>query len=192
MNSLSYPYPSFETLFGIILWVNICWNLWSNCCGLFHLISFLYSLSWIWLYVIWDLAYDIVFIISFFKLIPLVLWKCFICYQGTLPLSFIYSIPWTCIFIYSQCLITSCYVLITSLILDLSRINVVCIIRHLLYYTCWTNPIILWKHFELQLRYVPSLFLYAWFHLICMSCVSNILLIFCSYHFYPIFDLGIH
>ena len=97
-----------------------------------------------------------------------------------------------CIF---SCLITSCYALITFFILALSGMHVMCSIRHLLYYTCWTNPIILWKCFGLKLRYILFLrFLYAWFHLICIFCMSSILLGFCYYHiclvlilWYPLF-----
>ena len=62
----------------------------------------------------------------------------------------------------------------------------ICIIGHLLYYAYWTILIVLWKCFGLQLRYVHSLFLYAWFHLICMSCMTSILLGFCYYHLYLI------
>ena len=98
----------------------------------------------------------------------MVLWKCFICYQGMLPPYFIYLIPWTCMpcFYIFSCLITFYYALITSLILDSSEMHVVCIIGYFLYYTCWTNPIILWKHFKLQFRYILFFFLYAWFLLL--------------------------
>ena len=166
---------------------NISWILKFDYCVSSHLNLLLCSLFWIWLYRKWDLIYDIPFIISFIKLIPLVLWKRFLCYQGTLHLSLICLIPWTymsCFNIFS-CLITSCYALITSLILGLSGMHVGCIVGHFLYSTCSTNPIILWKHFGLQLRYVPFLFLYAWFHSICMFCVSNILLSFFYGHFLP-------
>ena len=97
------------------------------------------------------LTYDIVFIISFIKLILLVLWKHFICHQGTLPLSLMYLFHGhlCLVFIYSH----DYYFL--------SGMHVVCIIGHFPCYTCWTNPIILWKYLELQLKYVPFLFLYS-------------------------------
>ena len=146
------------------------------------------------MHVKWDFAHIIAFIILFIKLILLVLCKHFICYQDMFPLFFIYLIPWTCMsyFYIFLFLITSYYVFITSLIFYFSGIHVMCIIRHLLCYTCWTNPIVLWKCFGLRLRYIPFIFLYTWFHLICISCVSSILLDFCYYHLCIIFVLGLH
>ena len=122
-------------------------------CILFHLdhiYSSLYYMIWDTLCIMWGLTYDFLFIIIIYELTLLfyesVLYVIKVCFLFSLSTCFHYMYALFLISSWLFHLVLPCSYIIISLVLNLGGMRVVYVMELLLYFTCWVNPIILWKH----------------------------------------------